>query len=74
MSASFTYSIGIIVTLKIDWNWGRGTSVNKAGLAFHGFLSANTNSHFSYSGSGSDGGYNTYTEVSVTCDITPTLR
>ena len=66
VSATYTYTIGMKVTLKIGWDWGRGTTVKEAGLAFFGDLTGDIRSDASYSGTGSDSGTSSYPEVSVT--------
>ena len=61
--ASFTYSIGVRVNLKIDWDW-LDTEVTRAGLTFSGSLSSTAKGTFSYSNKvGRDGDSKTFSRV-----------
>ena len=48
VTASFKYSIGVRVTMHIDWDW-LDTEVTRAGLTFSGSLSATVTGGFVYS-------------------------
>ncbi|KAI0230553.1 hypothetical protein LSAT2_019112 [Lamellibrachia satsuma] len=48
VTTSFTYSIGVRVTLKIRWRWF-STEVTRAGLTFYGSASSTATAAYSYS-------------------------
>ena len=65
MTASFKYSIGVRVTMHIEWDW-LDTEVTRAGLTFSGSLSATVKGVFFYSKKvGRAGKSKTYSKVSL---------
>ena len=65
VTASFKYSIGVRVTLHVEWDWF-DTEVTRAGLSFSGSLSATAKGVFSYSKKvGRAGKSQTYSKVRI---------
>jgi hypothetical protein len=65
VTASFNYSIGVRVTMHIEWDWF-DIEVTRAGLTFSGSLSATAKGVFFYSKKvGRAGNSKTYSKVGL---------
>ena len=65
VTASFKYSIGVRVTMHVEWDWF-DTEVTRAGLTFSGSLSASATGRFVYAMEvGHEGKSETYSKVGL---------